>query len=208
MLLSSERDRVAYDLHDGTIQSLYAVSLRLGKIAHEIDTKQQEEIKKDLIQVKESLAASIVDLRGYIYDTGLNDKYLDLEGCLRDILGNLQTTTNVEITFDYVNASKNLLNTHASENICLIIQEAVTNIIKHAQATKAKVTMNITDAHIFLKIVDNGIGILHKKDTAKGTGIGMHSLSTRVSKLKGDLKIVTDVGVSIEICIPIGGLTR
>ena len=209
MLLSGERDRVAYDLHDGTIQSLYAASLRLGKIVYEIEGKQQEEIKRDIMHVKDTIAASIVDLRGYIYDNGLqNDKYLNTEKCIHEILNELQATTDLDITFEYVNTENILLNPNASENICLIVKEAVTNIIKHAQGTKAEINFAIYKDVILLTIKDDGIGFRDKEENANGTGIGMQSIKERVARLDGALKVVVDKGITLEINIPNGGLAE
>lgn len=205
-LRESERDRVAHDLHDGTIQSLYALLLRLGIIAREIENKSPEEVKKEILNVREYLGTAITDLRAYIYINNLeSNKYKSTSECLGNIVKEIQLSTTLDITYKFVNIKSVILSQNTSLNMHFIIKEAISNIIKHAHATKAEVILSINEENVFLSIRDNGIGFREKKDKCKGDGIGLQSILERVAWLNGELKIVDNKGTTLEINIPIRG---
>jgi signal transduction histidine kinase len=86
-----------------------------------------------------------------------------------------------------------------------ITQELITNIIKHAEATKATINLSLYEKNLNLIIEDNGLGFDTNKINFK-RGMGLHSIKTRIAHLKGTFNIDATLGKgsSILMDIPIG----
>tara|TARA_B110000046_G_scaffold179122_1_gene207905 strand:+ start:11358 stop:11738 length:381 start_codon:yes stop_codon:yes gene_type:complete len=87
-------------------------------------------------------------------------------------------------------------------NLYRIIQEAIQNITKHASAKKVNLFFNIEDDKLIVEIKDDGVGF---DNTQKRKGIGMKNMTSRVKKIKGTFKILSnsDNGTHLIIKIPI-----
>jgi len=90
-----------------------------------------------------------------------------------------------------------------------IFQEALTNISKHANATRIQVTLNEIDGLIFLEVIDDGCSIT-KLDMEKPTSFGIRGMRERCQQLKGSLHIsgMPGKGTRVTICIPMGKITN
>ena len=84
-------------------------------------------------------------------------------------------------------------------NIYRILQEAISNIIKHSQANKVHIEILEHENYLMINISDNGKGLNNKNYS----GIGLENIKTRVSNLKGTILLKSNDGLSIEIKIPL-----
>lgn len=85
-----------------------------------------------------------------------------------------------------------------------IVQELVTNIIKHAVAKNVTINLSLFQKKLTILVEDNGIGF-YAKQTALKKGMGLHSIKTRIKHLKGTFKIDTtpNKGTTVIITIPV-----
>lgn len=83
-------------------------------------------------------------------------------------------------------------------NLSRVLEESLTNIIKHSQATQVRVTLGFIDQHkLELQIEDNGLGFNVACMTQNGMSIGMRSMKTRVERMGGQLHITSIKGETI-----------
>ncbi len=185
-----DRDRVARDLHDTVIQRLFAVTLSLQSMA---GAAAAAGIADRLSQAVSDLDATIRQVRSTIYelgsarlDQGVRTDVLSLIHDLNPVLG-----FEVQVTFDGpIDAA---IPDNLAEHLLATVREAVTNIGRHAQATKASVILRVHDGLCQLLVSDNGIGI--RETEAAGEGLGLGNLRRRAEKLHGEFLIESsDVG--------------
>jgi signal transduction histidine kinase len=177
-----ERSRIAKDLHDGIVQDLTAIKLKVQDHTH--GNKFLESISKDI-----DLASKEVRNIAYQMMPVALREY-GLISALEDLLQKTLTKKNIKFDFEPVN-----LNDRLPEKIevCLyrITQELLNNVIKHSQASFVSLIISKHQDYITLIFEDNGTGF-DQNDVKKG--IGMNSLSSRLEIVNGELKFETTSG--------------
>ena len=166
--LITERERISRDLHDGTIQSIYAAGLMLDDVRHTLmNRKQPEEAGEKLEGVMAVLNSTIQEIRGYIYDLRRSmsgDE--DLARGLMDIVTEFRLRTGIAMDWKVEGCGKLSLTPDRRQHIYQITREALSNIARHAKATHAIVELHYQDcvdevaSSVRLRISDNGIGML------------------------------------------------
>jgi ammonium transporter, Amt family len=188
-----ERVKLARDLHDGVGQSLAALKLQLGMIAQKVKLEHEDLQLSSQINRTVNLAANTIEeIRGVLFNLKpalLQEKGLSVS--VEVLLQNLEKTSGIR--FDY-----NLLtrmpdwDEAASLNLYRAIQECLTNILKHSQATEIIVNFSKLRSNLFLfQISDNGQGFDVQKVRA---GLGLSSIEERLKMLGGTLQIITEIG--------------
>ena len=175
-----ERDRLARDLHDTVIQRLFAVGLSLQSIATNPSASRNagrlaqtiEDIDDTIRQVR----TSIFELASDGIGRGLRDNVLSLLQDLRPVVG-FDVRTSFEGPVDAA------VPDNITEHLLAVVREAVTNIGRHARATRAGVDISVSDGYCRLRVVDDGVGMATSKPSDGGLGLG--NLHRRAEKLHG-----------------------
>ncbi len=179
LALVSDRERIARDLHDTVIQRLFAVGLSLQAV---LARTTDEHTATRLELAIEEIDATIRDVRTAIFglhtrrgvETTLRESVLAM---LRDAARGLGFEPQV-----YFDGPVDSVVTEAlREQLLPTLREALTNIAKHAEASRATVTIEV-DRDVVLRVVDNGRGIADA-DTA---GRGLGNMTERARDLGGD----------------------
>ena len=196
----SERKRVAAELHDSLGQSLGLVKNKVLMIKR--DAEKPELHEKQLKDLKEMVTEAIQEVRNISYN--LRPLHLELLGItqsLHSLLEDVVETGLIELETDIQNFD-NLLTKANEMNVFRIVQESFNNILKHAQATVARIQISKEDAMIAIRIEDNGVGI-GPAATEKG-GFGMIGIRERLNILNGQIEILENSpsGTIINIQIP------
>lgn len=199
-----ERERFGMDLHDGIIQSIYAIGLTLDDAEMRIPTEPAEASSR-VHQAIVGLNDVIRDIRNYILDLRPQrfqgrDLKRGLEELARDLRAN--TFLNVNITADAV--EPNLLSPEQTVEILHLVQEALTNVRKHARASRVELDL-VRDADaVILTIEDDGVGLENGKNDNPG-GNGLPNMRERARAAHGTLLIepVLPHGTSISLKIPV-----
>ncbi|HAF48730.1 MAG TPA: hypothetical protein DCL08_05750 [Anaerolineaceae bacterium] len=193
-----ERERIGMDLHDGVIQSIYAVGLTLEH-ARLLLGEEPEQTRKRINQSIEDLNSTIRDLRAFIMDMRPRQLYEEnlMEG-LQRLVNEFQANSLVETTLN--GPSDGLENLPDAHAIALfhICQEALANIAKHAQASKVEILVWTTTDRVLMEVQDDGRGF-DPGQVRVTLGHGISNMQTRARNVGGDLEITTEPGEGTTI---------
>jgi PAS domain S-box-containing protein len=200
-----ERERIGMDLHDGVIQSLYSVGLRLESClalvssAPEEVTRRLERATDDVTNIIKQIRDYVFDLRAHqLHGRRLTEGLVELAQELR-----VSTLLPVEVIADEAaqRASERLSEAQAT-NLFLISREALTNILKHARASEATVQLSASDGILYLTVKDDGIGF-DLEVARSGGGDGLRNIAERAKLLGARLNVNSHPGAGTEIGLEI-----
>ncbi len=200
-LLEDERQRIARELHDEAGQVLIGVKLELQILAKRV-AKMAPDLQQEFDRLRREVNSATTKIKEIA--RALRPPILDemgLEVAIKRQISDFQKRSDIQIIYDSVNLVTRL--PQAVETACYrLVQEALTNILRHAQADQAWVTLTCDDDKLYLCIQDNGCGF----DTTqqKQVGLGLLGMQERVIMLDGSFSIETapQAGTSVNIVIP------
>lgn len=195
-----ERKRIAVELHDSLGQSLVLIKnwAALGLKA----TNNQNSHKTNLSEISDAASDAINEVREIAYNLG--PYQLDRLGLKTSIEEMIQkVTTSSPISFEVeIDKIDGYFDKQTEINIFRILQEAINNIIKHSEATTAKLLIKMESAQMSLTISDNGKGFVYETvNTTDKRGFGLFGMSERVNLLKGEYLIKSETGTGTTIVI-------
>ncbi|OIR06953.1 signal transduction histidine-protein kinase/phosphatase DegS [mine drainage metagenome] len=194
----NERERIASDLHDGVGQLMSVAKMNLSAIENEIpfiNDEQKNQFEKVISLVDESCkevrTVSHNMMPNALLKTGLAN-------AVRTFLDNVNNKA-IKINL-YSEGLNERIDSNTEIILYRVIQEAVNNVIKHANATQLDITLIKDDATVSATIEDNGQGFdvaeLKKKD-----GIGLKNIQSRIAYLKGTVDWDSQIGKGTAIII-------
>ncbi|RMG92675.1 MAG: GAF domain-containing protein [Chloroflexi bacterium] len=187
-----ERARIGMDLHDGIIQSIYAVGLTLESTRLALPPGS-EEADKLLGAAIEALNDTIRDIRNFILDLRPRRFKGDLQEGLARLVREFQANTMIPVTLDVPPDVVANLPTPVVRAIFLTTQEALANIARHARATAVTLTARRVQEMIELVITDDGIGFDPEKQH-QSVGHGLSNMRARAEELHGRFELVSALG--------------
>jgi signal transduction histidine kinase len=188
LALLEERQRISMDLHDGVIQSIYAIGMYMDMMRSSGTIHPN-----DLDIAINNLNEVIEDIRGYIMNLSRHASAdRTVERCLMDIVERLHIPSDVQVTVD-APASPMPFNDTLQEAICQMAQEALSNIIRHADARAIHLAAQIVDKRFTLSIRDDGRGF-DPAFAEQGEGLGLRNIRQRAALHKGELTITSAPG--------------
>lgn len=188
-----ERNRIAREIHDNVGHMLSRAILMVGAI---LAINRQEEIKESVIQLKDTLSEAMDSIRNSVHD--LHNEAFDLQEEIKKVI---QTFLFCRVEFDY--DIEDDIKRDLKYSFIAIIKEALSNIIKHSNATLVKIIIREQPGFYQLVIEDNGINNKKVKDKElKKEGIGLENMKDRVAAEKGRIYITHEKGFRIFISIP------
>jgi signal transduction histidine kinase len=194
-----ERRRLARELHDETGQALTSILLALRSIE---TAPSPERLKQTLANARDLVQATLQDVRQLAVE--LRPSALDdfgLAPALQHLLKGFADQTGLSVAFESTLADERLP-TEIETALYRIVQEALTNIVKHARAGRISITLTSTPDSISLLIEDDGIG-LDPRHGREG-GLGLTGMRERVELLGGRLTIESPptAGTTIRAQVP------
>jgi signal transduction histidine kinase len=198
-----ERKRISADLHDGVAQWLAAASYRAQTVNVLLSGNDSDEAQDELAAMESTIDKSLKELRRVV--TGLRPPALDelgLSHALRQSLENLKTD-GVDCRFSEVGTPVRL---PSSMEIAVyrVVQETLTNVRKHADATKVNLRLQFKTDELLVEIRDNGKGfdLSQTLDSAISVGhMGLLGMKQRMETLGGDIKIKTGEGAGTTMIL-------
>ena len=196
-----ERSRVARELHDGISQILVSVRYAL-ELSMRFLPGQNSKAAQSISKGQDSLNLAITEIRRISRD--LRPSILDdlgLGPALHSLISEFGKRTDIETNFETV-VFRNRLDQDSKTALFRVAQEALTNIERHAQATRVNLQVYGHRKGATLRIVDNGIGMNPAK--IRSGGLGMRNMQERIEHLGGTLAIIsTSKGTTIEANVPL-----
>ena len=179
-----DRDRMARDLHDGVIQRLFAIGLSLqglsrspaGKGVAQGLSDAVDDIDETIRQVR----ATIFELGGGGGGQGIRSNVVALAEELRPVVG-------FDVPVEFRGPVATAVSDAVAEQLLPTVREALTNVGRHAQATRASVRLSVIGHQCRLEIIDNGRGFVG--DPAHGGGLGLQNMRQRAEGLGGSIEV-------------------
>ncbi|MEM1398910.1 MAG: cache domain-containing protein [Pseudomonadota bacterium] len=205
-----ERSRVARELHDSISQILVSVKFALEQARLKFGNRETP-ASEPICRAEDNLNLAIREVRRISHDLrpGILDD-LGLSKALENLAEEFSTRTGVDVDVE-TTSFKNLLRNDAKTALYRIAQEALTNIERHAKASKVDLGLLLNRNEVTLRIADNGqgFGVQRLKKGETKTGIGLKNMKERLQRLDGALTISsTSAGTVIEAKLPHSVLQR
>jgi len=199
-----ERERIGMDLHDGIIQSIYAVGLTLD-YTRLLMRDSAEKAGARLEQAIDGLNAIIRDIRSYILD--LQPSRIstdDLVEALTRLVREFKANTLVEAELQIEPGSLLDLGRQERTALFLITQEALANTAKHARASHVQVSLRPASNAVILQIIDNGRGFA-AGPSAGTLGHGLSNMRERARAVGGGLTVASSPGEGTTVTVRLPG---
>jgi PAS domain S-box-containing protein len=203
-LRTQERNRIARDIHDTLAHGLTAIAVQLEAARQIIDkdsTDLTAHVGNALRLARESLREarrSVQAIRPEVLESG------DLAEALRQLVSCCSTGRR-EKFFIRLHGRPRPLPGEMESHLLRAGQEALTNVLKHAQASNVVVELTYGDTEIRLRIEDDGLGFDPGNQSDKGDGIGLTGMKERVEQIGGKLSLRSSLagGTEVTVTVPI-----
>ena len=200
-----ERRRIARELHDGLGQDLTAAKMMLGALVQPgqpLESKDQTAIG-EVLSMMDSTIEQVRTLSHLLHPPLLDE--MGLLSALRWYIEGFAKRSGVETVLE-VHKNFPRLEPEMEMAIFKIVQESLTNVFRHAEASRAVVQLEAQDGSAVVAVVDNGKGIGNGSEQLQpaGFGIGMMGIKQRVEEFNGAVTLRdTGSGTSVEVKIPL-----
>ncbi|RIW32266.1 sensor histidine kinase [Bacillus salacetis] len=200
-IVSQERNRLARELHDSVSQQLFAASMMMSAItelrpeeANETESKQLKMVEGMINQSQLEMRALLLHLR----PAALKGKTLQ-EG-IKELLVELSNKVPMEVDWriEEIDLDKGI-----EDHLFRILQESVSNTLRHSKAASFEVILIKRDSLVILRVMDDGIGFDSEKE--KTGSYGLQNMQERALEIGGSLKIVSvpNKGTRLEVKVPL-----
>lgn len=195
-----ERQRLARDLHDTVAQTLYSMTLLAEAVRRVADAGDLEQVQAYASRLGETAQQSLKEMRLLVYE--MRSSMLEEQGLSKAIQNRLDAVekrSGIDVHFQ-TNLEGKLLEP-LEKDLFYIVSEALTNSLKHANATAVSVVMCVDgETEAAIEVGDNGRGFDLKAAQEDG-GIGLNSMKERAEKLGGGVKIVSESGQGTRLLV-------
>jgi PAS domain S-box-containing protein len=197
--IAEERNRIAQDLHDSVTQSLYSANLFAEAGREIVEAGDIQGASHYFTRIGATSQQALKEMRLFLYELRPPDVVEDgLVDALQKRLDSVERRSGVEARLlldgpiDFPD--------NVGDQFYRIAQEALNNVIKHAQADELTVYLQASDGIMGLRVVDNGIGFDIAEARGKG-GLGLKTMQERATQINGDFAIETapNQGATIKV---------
>lgn len=198
-----ERRRIARELHDSLGQELAAAKMMVDGIVHQESVKSKD---RSAVDASGSIDRALQQVRtmSHLLHPPLLDE-VGLVSALRWYLEGMTKRSGIETTLEVHPENFPRLMPQFETAVFRIVQEALTNVFRHSEATRGSVTLRRDSQAISVEVRDNGRGL--NEDTLKfrpgSVGVGIGGMRQRVEEFGGELRLSnTNPGTLVEVMIP------
>lgn len=204
--IENERKRISQSLHDEMGQNLTALQLDAGLIRRH--SKEETVILDAVDRMQRSIEESAASMRRIVAD--MRPRVLDDLGIIPAIKGlakDVSTRTSLEIAFVPI-GEFDAIEDATKTALYRMLQECLTNVTRHAHATRVQIRLFVDDGHIEMVVSDNGRGFAPAARLKRGS-LGLFGLGERAGQLGGTVEVdsAPDQGTRINIRLPLGRAT-
>ncbi|MBP1202595.1 signal transduction histidine kinase [Duganella sp. 1411] len=200
-LRDADRRRIARDLHDDLGQHLLAMSFELGALA-----EQHPALKEALQKVDERVAQTLRSMRAIVRDLQPEGLSEGLRGAVEQQVAQFSRLSGIacQLDADAIATDGKVVGGGMDKVVYRILQESLSNIARHAQASQVSVGIRRAEDRLSLTVRDNGIGIGAAQAPARG-GNGLRGMAERVSEAGGQFDVATapGMGTALTMSLPL-----
>ena len=192
----TERKRISKELHDGVGGSLAAIKLNLLKI-----NRNNLDNLETIIENLDMTCREVRTVSHNLVPPEFTEQFFT--EVVRNFIQQMFSGEDIEVNLElFPEVGFNEISQNYQIDLYRIIQELVTNISKHAKASRIDIELTLHDNYINLIIEDNGVGFVQYQNSG---GIGINNVKSRINDLGGDFHIesILSKGTSININIPL-----
>lgn len=194
-----ERARLSRDLHDGTIQGLYALGLEIS-LARGLILEDPVRANTELARCLISLQSVLTELRQFVLELEPEAwQGQSIHNALEALVVRLRRTTTIQFTLAVSSESEHLP-ARTAIHVLQIVREGLSNVLRHSEARNVRVELRRVDSLWQLDIQDDGIGFDPELRAQMG-GRGLRSLRERAAELQGTCRIESALGNGARIHI-------
>ena len=196
-----ERQRLARDLHDSVTQALYSVALWAEAANRQLDVGEVDTAREHLREVRTTSREALSEMRLLLFELRQPVFELrDLSAALRARLGAVEAHSGLatEIRLD----EGIELPGPVQQDLYRIAQEALNNVLKHAQANRIVVTLDATVERVRLEVTDDGSGF-HPDAVQSVGGLGLNGMRERAESFGGTLTIESAPGGGTRVQVEV-----
>ncbi len=201
--LRGERDRISMELHDGVIQEIYAIGMKL-EIARGM-AQFSPEAETHFQTILQDLNRIIDDIRLYIRDLSSADRAQasTFQQQIENLVTHFRDFSGIQVDLD-VTDELQALTDNQRHSLAQIVRESLANVARHAKAKHATVTIHLNKAQIHLTITDDGIGMA-PEEARSPDHFGLRNMRERARRLRGFLEIESEPGqgTTIRAIVPL-----
>ncbi|ACL70716.1 sensor histidine kinase [Halothermothrix orenii] len=203
LAIIEERNRIARELHDSVSQNLFGINLNLNTLEVLIDEGDHDRVRKTVEDLKKMVQEVQTEMRLMIYElkpVHLREK--DFFEALESLVELYRNRYNLKIT-THLNGNENRVESEVQLALYRVAQEALNNIVKHADADKVSITLGIGNNGITMAIKDNGKGFNVGRVKAGSGRFGISGMKDRVNDVGGDFDIESQPGQGTTVKVSI-----
>ena len=199
-LQEEERKRISRELHDETGQALMVIRLYLGMLESNLEKRNARSKIHETVEVVDRTIEGLRRIIGKLSPLVLQE--LGLIAAIRKEAKNLERNKGIN-TRVAISDNVGRLHGETETTIYRIVQEALHNVVKHANASNVNILMDRAEGKVHLVVADDGVGIFPKSNF-RGNSFGLAGIKERVGMLGGEVRIISmkGKGTRIEITIP------
>lgn len=199
-ILTTERERIGRDLHDRTLQSIYAAGLLLKATRRQLHLPESAGAAQSIVQAEQTLDQAITEIRQHIAELRTPPTNLSLTDGLRQLVHNSALTSIAEVELQLDLPADQPFHHAQVRHVLAIVSEALSNVARHAGAHHVQLATRCVAGQLYLAITDDGCGI----PADYVPGYGLRNMHERARLLGGELLVesTTDRGTSLRLCVP------
>jgi signal transduction histidine kinase len=198
-ILVAERERIGRELHDGTLQTIYAAGLLLQAVEREVARTDSAPGLARLQQSMKLLNQAVADIRSYIGTLQTQPDSRSLAAGLQELTNahHLRSLVEVDLALDLPEGRP--LSPSYVGHLLAIANEALSNVARHAHATRARLAVTATDDRLHMEVQDNGRGL----PADYVIGYGLRNMHDRARLLGGKMSLVSQPGHGTTVTVEV-----
>ena len=191
-LQEDERRRIAFDLHDEIGQSLTSVMMGLRALSEQTSGTEDKQRIADLRTIVNHAVGDVRRIANGLRPAALD--HLGLEGALQRMAEDIRQIHDLEVELNLGGEDLSCLSVPVQTAVYRIIQEATTNVVRHAQASQVRIWVVHRNSELLLEVEDNGRGLAIADPANHAGGMGLTGITQRASLLGGEISMSTPSG--------------
>lgn len=209
MAVSEERNLLAQELHDSIAQGLAFLNIQARLLQDSLKKRNVDEAEATIGQLREGIQESYDDVRELLVHFRSSMEQAELEAAIAATLNKFQSQTGIATSFEHGGSGLPLAPEDQIQ-VMHIVQESLSNIRKHAQASAVRVAVERSLEGLSIEVVDDGIGFDPETDSAalSERHIGLKIMKERARRVGGQCRVISAAGQGTKVALWLPRLKR